>query len=195
MQSNGGSISAETAMNESVRTILFGPAGGAVGAHAIARRAGFHKLIIFDMGGTSTDVALIDGELPLTLESAIAGYPVKVPMIDIHTVGVGGGSIACLDEGGSLTVGPRSNLLRQRFGDHCHRRQPLSGPPDPRALPRRRNDPVDREAAAGHGRGRGQGRAHPGGTGRGDPGRRQQQHGARHPRHLCTWKNIMKDAG
>lgn len=108
MQSNGGSISAETAMNEPVRTILSGPAGGAVGAHAIAGRAGFHRLITFDMGGTSTDVALIDGELPLTLESSIAGYPVKVPMIDIHTVGAGGGSIACLDEGGSLTVGPRS---------------------------------------------------------------------------------------
>jgi len=108
MQSNGGSISAETAMNESVRTILSGPAGGAVGAHAIGKMAGYDRLITFDMGGTSSDVALINEELPLTLESAIEDYPVKVPMIDIHTVGAGGGSIARLDEGGSLTVGPES---------------------------------------------------------------------------------------
>lgn len=108
MQSNGGSISAETAMNESVRTILSGPAGGAVGAHAIGKMAGYDRLITFDMGGTSSDVALINEDLPLTLESAIEDYPVKVPMIDIHTVGAGGGSIARLDEGGSLTVGPES---------------------------------------------------------------------------------------
>lgn len=108
MQSNGGSISAETAMNESVRTILSGPAGGAVGAHTIGKMAGFDRLITFDMGGTSSDVALINEELPLTLESAIEDYPVKVPMIDIHTVGAGGGSIARLDAGGSLTVGPES---------------------------------------------------------------------------------------
>ncbi|HKK33787.1 MAG TPA: hydantoinase/oxoprolinase family protein [Desulfomicrobiaceae bacterium] len=108
MQSNGGSISATTAMNESVRTILSGPAGGAVGAHAIGRDSGHDQLITFDMGGTSSDVALIDGSLPMTLESSIAGYPVKVPMIDIHTVGAGGGSIASIDPGGSLTVGPES---------------------------------------------------------------------------------------
>lgn len=108
MQSNGGSISATTAMHESVRTILSGPAGGAVGALEIARQAGFDKVITFDMGGTSTDVSLMDQGLPLTMESAISGYPVKVPMIDIHTVGAGGGSIAGLDAGGSLTVGPES---------------------------------------------------------------------------------------
>ncbi len=108
MQSNGGSISAETAMIESVRTILSGAAGGAVGAFEIGKTAGFDRLITFDMGGTSTDVALIDGKLPLTMESAIAGYPVKVPMIDIHTVGAGGGSIAAIDAGGALKVGPES---------------------------------------------------------------------------------------
>jgi N-methylhydantoinase A len=108
MQSNGGSISAETAMQESVRTILSGPAGGAVGAYEIGKRAGFDKIITFDMGGTSTDVALIDDALPLTMESRIADYPVKVPMIDIHTVGAGGGSIAAIDAGGSLKVGPES---------------------------------------------------------------------------------------
>ncbi|MGA1865382.1 MAG: hydantoinase/oxoprolinase family protein [bacterium] len=108
MQSNGGSISAETAMKESVRTILSGPAGGAVGAYEIGRMAEFHKIISFDMGGTSTDVSLMDGQLSLTLESRIAGYPVKVPMIDIHTVGAGGGSVAYVDSGGALRVGPES---------------------------------------------------------------------------------------
>ena len=108
MQSNGGSISAETAMNESVRTILSGPAGGAVGAYEIGTLAGYHKIISFDMGGTSTDVSLMDNQLSLTLESEISGYPVKVPMIDIHTVGAGGGSIAYMDLGGSLKVGPES---------------------------------------------------------------------------------------
>jgi N-methylhydantoinase A len=108
MQSNGGSISAETAMKESVRTILSGPAGGAVGAYEIGKMSGYSKLITFDMGGTSTDVSLVDGDLSLTFESSISGYPVKVPMIDIHTVGAGGGSIARLDEGGALKVGPES---------------------------------------------------------------------------------------
>jgi N-methylhydantoinase A len=108
MQSNGGSISAVTAMRESVRTILSGPAGGVVGAWRVGQQAGFDKLITFDMGGTSTDVALLDGRLPLTTESAIADYPVKVPMLDIHTVGAGGGSIAAIDSGGSLKVGPES---------------------------------------------------------------------------------------
>lgn len=108
MQSNGGSISAETAMQESVRTILSGPAGGVVGAWQVGKQAGFDRLITFDMGGTSTDVALLDGRLPLTTESTIAGYPVKVPMLDIHTVGAGGGSMASIDSGGSLKVGPES---------------------------------------------------------------------------------------
>ncbi|WFS63417.1 hydantoinase/oxoprolinase family protein [Pseudodesulfovibrio thermohalotolerans] len=108
MQSNGGSISADTAMRESVRTILSGPAGGAVGALSLGRAAGFDRLITFDMGGTSTDVSLMDGDLPMTMASSISGYPVKVPMIDIHTVGAGGGSIASRDPGGSLAVGPES---------------------------------------------------------------------------------------
>jgi N-methylhydantoinase A len=108
MQSNGGSISAQTAMNESVRAILSGPAGGTVGAYEIGKVAGAERIISFDMGGTSTDVSLMDGGLSFTLESEIAGYPVKVPMIDIHTVGAGGGSIASIDLGGSLRVGPES---------------------------------------------------------------------------------------
>jgi len=108
MQSNGGAISAEIAMRESVRTILSGPAGGAVGALELGRLAGFERLISFDMGGTSTDVSLIDGGLTLTLEASVAGHPLKTPMIDIHTVGAGGGSIAFVDRGGSLKVGPQS---------------------------------------------------------------------------------------
>ncbi len=108
MQSNGGSISAATARRESVRTILSGPAGGVVGALAIGRMAGFHRLMTFDMGGTSTDVCLLDDTLPLTLSASIAGCPIKTPMLDIHTVGAGGGSLARLDKGGSLAVGPES---------------------------------------------------------------------------------------
>ncbi len=108
MQSNGGSISSETAITESIRTILSGPAGGAVGAFEIANSAGFDKIITFDMGGTSTDVSLMDGALSYTYESKISGMPIKVPMIDINTVGAGGGSIAYLDEGGALRVGPES---------------------------------------------------------------------------------------
>ena len=106
MQSNGGSISADTAIKESVRTILSGPAGGAVGAFELGRMAGYTKIITFDMGGTSTDVSLMDGKLSLTTESKISGLPIKVPMIDIHTVGAGGGSIAYMDRGGALKVGP-----------------------------------------------------------------------------------------
>jgi N-methylhydantoinase A len=108
MQSNGGRISSRTASREPVRTILSGPAGGAVGAFEIAKLAGVDKIITFDMGGTSTDVALINGELPVNVESTVSNYPLKVPMIEIHTVGAGGGSIAYLDEGDALKVGPES---------------------------------------------------------------------------------------
>jgi len=109
MQSSGGSISAEAAANEPVRTILSGPAGGVVGALRVAAGAGFPNIITFDMGGTSTDVALCDREgMRLTNESIVAGVPVAIPMMDIHTVGAGGGSIARIDEGGSLRVGPES---------------------------------------------------------------------------------------
>ncbi len=108
MQSNGGTISAETALDCPVRTILSGPAGGVVGALHLGRLAGYSKLITLDMGGTSTDVSLIDDQLSWTTESVISEYPVRVPMIDIHTVGAGGGSIARIDPGGALRVGPRS---------------------------------------------------------------------------------------
>jgi N-methylhydantoinase A len=109
MQSSGGSISAAAAAHEPVRTILSGPAGGVVGALRACGAAGFENIITFDMGGTSTDVALCDHEgMRLTSEAIVAGLPVAVPMMDIHTVGAGGGSIARIDEGGSLRVGPES---------------------------------------------------------------------------------------
>jgi N-methylhydantoinase A len=109
MQSSGGSISARVAADEPVRTILSGPAGGVVGALRVAAAAGYEKIITFDMGGTSTDVALCDRQgMRLTNESIVAGVPVAIPMMDIHTVGAGGGSIAQVDQGGSLRVGPES---------------------------------------------------------------------------------------
>jgi N-methylhydantoinase A/oxoprolinase/acetone carboxylase beta subunit len=108
MQSNGGSIAAATARAAAVRTILSGPAAGVVGARAVAERAGYERIITFDMGGTSTDVSLVDGAIGMTTESFVGGYPVRLPIIDIHTVGAGGGSIAYVDSGGALRVGPRS---------------------------------------------------------------------------------------
>jgi len=108
MQSNGGSISAAMARAEAVRTVLSGPAAGVVGARAVARAAGFPRIISFDMGGTSTDVSLVDNAIPTSTDARIGDFPVRLPMIDIHTVGAGGGSIAYVDSGGALRVGPRS---------------------------------------------------------------------------------------
>jgi N-methylhydantoinase A len=108
MQSNGGAISAEAARRLAARTALSGPAGGVVGAFEAARRAGFEQAITFDMGGTSTDVSLCPGRIQETAEGSIAGLPLRLPIIDIHTVGAGGGSIARLDAGGALRVGPQS---------------------------------------------------------------------------------------
>ena len=107
-QSNGGSISADEASDEAVRTVLSGPAGGLVGAAAIAEQLGIDRFITFDMGGTSTDVSLYDGEPAYTTEGAAGGLPVRVPMLDIESIGAGGGSIAFFDEGSALRVGPRS---------------------------------------------------------------------------------------
>ncbi len=108
MQSNGGSVSARTAGAEPVRAILSGPAGGVVGALRVCAAAGIRDIITFDMGGTSTDVSLCRGEARTTNEALVAGLPVAVPVIDIHTVGAGGGSIARLDAAGALRVGPES---------------------------------------------------------------------------------------
>jgi N-methylhydantoinase A/oxoprolinase/acetone carboxylase beta subunit len=108
MQSNGGTISVGAAKATAVRTILSGPAGGVVGARAVADAAGYPRVISFDMGGTSTDVCLIDGGVPTTPEAMVGDFPVRLPVIDIHSVGAGGGSIVHVDSGGALRVGPRS---------------------------------------------------------------------------------------
>ncbi len=108
-QSNGGVIGFGTAAAMPVRAVLSGPSTGVVGAQAIGALAGFPDLITFDMGGTSTDVALLNGgQCKLASEATVHGYPIKAPMLDIHTVGAGGGSIAHIDGGGLLKVGPRS---------------------------------------------------------------------------------------
>ncbi len=108
MQSSGGLATASTARREPVRTILSGPAGGVVAALAVGKATGYDRLITFDMGGTSTDVSLLDGVPSLAMEAVVAGITVKSPMLDIHTVGAGGGSLAWLDAGGALRVGPES---------------------------------------------------------------------------------------
>jgi N-methylhydantoinase A len=138
MQSSGGSVSAETAAAEPVRAILSGPAGGVIGALHISALIGIRNIITFDMGGTSTDVALCRGQARTTNEAVVAGLPIAVPVIDIHTVGAGGWSIAHVDQAGALRVGPESagadpgpacyglgeevtvtdaNLVLGRFGD------------------------------------------------------------------------------
>ena len=108
MQSNGGIAASARAAREPVRTILSGPAGGIVATEWLAKLAGFGKVISFDMGGTSTDVCLLDGGARTTRETSFAGLPVAVPVLDIHSVGAGGGSLARLDAGGALRVGPES---------------------------------------------------------------------------------------
>ena len=108
MQSSGGIAALGAAAREPVRTVLSGPAGGIVGAATMAKRSGSDRIITFDMGGTSTDVALVDREIRTSSTAEVAGLPVGVPMLDIHTVGAGGGSIARFDAGGALRVGPES---------------------------------------------------------------------------------------
>jgi N-methylhydantoinase A len=108
-QSNGGVIGFSQAALLPVRTVLSGPSTGVIGAQQTGALAGFQDLITFDMGGTSTDVALLEnGRCRLANEAVVHGYPLKAPMLDIHTVGAGGGSIAFIDSGGLLKVGPRS---------------------------------------------------------------------------------------
>jgi N-methylhydantoinase A len=108
MQSSGGITALSAAAREPVRTVLSGPAGGVVGAAATANLSGFERIIAFDMGGTSTDVSLVEGSITTASDGAVAGLPIGVPMLDIHTVGAGGGSLARFDAGGVLRVGPES---------------------------------------------------------------------------------------
>ena len=108
MQSSGGTTSAEQAGHYPVNLLLSGPAGGLKGAQTVAGVSGIERILTFDMGGTSTDVSIIDKEMGFTVGAKIGGYPVAVPMVDMHTIGAGGGSIAQVDAGGLLLVGPES---------------------------------------------------------------------------------------
>ncbi len=108
MQSAGTTIAAEQAAGQAVRLLLSGPAGGLAAARSLARQAETPKLMSFDMGGTSTDVALLNGDIPLTNQSRIGDWPLSIPSVDIHTIGAGGGSIARVDRAGMLLVGPES---------------------------------------------------------------------------------------
>ncbi len=108
MQSNGGVAPTRETARTPVHTVLSGPAGGVLGAHRMARASGLDTILTLDIGGTSTDVSLVPGRLLATRESAIGGVPLAIPILDVHTVGAGGGSIARLDAGGALAVGPSS---------------------------------------------------------------------------------------
>ena len=151
MKSNGGVLSAEEVVNQPITTVLSGPAAGALGAALIAREAGFDKVLTCDGGGTSTDVSVVlDGEATLTTEGTIGQYPSKIPMIDIVTVGAGGGSVAWVSPEGALKVGPRSAGADPGplcYGTRRHRadghRRPRRARPHP-AAPARRRDPARR---------------------------------------------------
>lgn len=109
IHSNGGLMSVDAVRRFPVRTCLSGPAAGVVGAAMVGRKIGYPNLVTFDVGGTSTDVSLIaDGEPMFSSSRSVAGYPVKTPMVDIHVIGAGGGSLAWIDDAGSLKVGPHS---------------------------------------------------------------------------------------
>ena len=118
MQSSGGTVDATSASRRAVNLLLSGPAAGLAAAQYIGRQVGQPRLMTFDMGGTSTDVALIDGEIRLTTEGRLAGYPIAAPMVNMHTIGAGGGSLASLDAGGLLHVGPKSAGARP--GPACY---------------------------------------------------------------------------
>jgi N-methylhydantoinase A len=121
MQSNGGVISVSEARRFGVRCILSGPAGGVVGSRYTG--GADSKLITFDMGGTSTDVSLVDGDVQLTTEMEVGSAPIRIPVLDIHTIGAGGGSIAAIDAGGALRVGPQSAGADP--GPACYGRLPM----------------------------------------------------------------------
>jgi N-methylhydantoinase A len=119
MQSSGGVADAASAAARPASCVLSGPAAGVVGAAFVAGAGGFEDVLAFDMGGTSTDVAtVLGGEAQVTAESVVAGVPIRFPMVDVHTIGAGGGSIAWLDDGGALRVGPRSAGARP--GPACY---------------------------------------------------------------------------
>ena len=118
MQGAGTTIAADQAAGQAVRLLLSGPAGGLAAARSIASQTSYSKLLSFDMGGTSTDVALFNTEIPLTGQSQIGPWPLSIPSVDIHTIGAGGGSIASVDKAGMLLVGPESAGARP--GPACY---------------------------------------------------------------------------
>src|SRR4051794_41188638 len=148
MRSTGGVLSAAEVVHQPISRVLSGPAAGALGAALIAGTAGFDRVLTLDGGGTSTDVTVVvDGEPTLTTEGSVGGYPSKIPMIDVVTVGAGGGSIAWLSPEGTLKVGPRSAgggprpvCFAHRGAEpalpHNHPRPgPVPPPPPPRGGP------------------------------------------------------------
>lgn len=120
MQSNGGLIALDAAARHAAWTVLSGPAAGVLGAAHVAELVGERDVLSFDMGGTSCDVALIEGEPARRTETTINGHPLHLPMLDVHTVSAGGGSIAWADDGGALRVGPASAGAQP--GPACYRR-------------------------------------------------------------------------
>src|SRR5690606_12315967 len=108
VRSDGGAAEAERASQLPVATLLSGPSTGVHGALRVAQAAGYERIMSFDMGGTSTDVALCDGAVPSRPDVVIGGLSARTPVVDVHTVGAGGGSIARIDAGGALRVGPQS---------------------------------------------------------------------------------------
>ena len=121
MQSSGGVVDIESAVERAASCVLSGPAGGVVGAAYLARASGYMNVLTFDMGGTSTDVApIVEGMIETTTAAVVAGVPIKMPMVDVHTVSAGGGSVAWVDDGGALRVGPRSAGADP--GPACYRR-------------------------------------------------------------------------
>jgi N-methylhydantoinase A len=192
MQSSGGIISARSPRSEPVRTVLSGPAGGVIGACRIAL-AGFDRIIGFDMGGTSTDVFLADAPpaAQLTRESVVAGVPIGVPMLDIHTAGAGGGSIARFDAGGMLRVGPESAGADP--GPICFGRGTQPTVTDANLLLGRLDAELPRRQRHARSRDRAQSKSWTTQKGplptasrlrRRHPARRRNQHGEGHPRHL-----------
>ena len=159
MQSSGGVADLEVAAGLASTCVLSGPAGGVVGAAFVAEQSGFSELLTFDMGGTSTDVSVVlGGEVQTTTGSVVAGIPIKHPMVDVHTVSAGGGSVAWIDSGGALRVGPMSagaepgpGVLRaRRQRGHCHRCRSRARLSARRADPgrRARAEPPARRAGA-----------------------------------------------
>jgi len=123
MHSGGGTMAPDEAREAAARTLMSGPAGGVAAAARMCELAGLPRAVALDMGGTSTDVSLLDGGMTLTSEGEVEGFPLRFPMIDVHSIGAGGGSIARLDEGGALKVGPESAGAQP--GPACYGRSEL----------------------------------------------------------------------